>query len=75
MSKIYKNDLFKKKTVQKSRNPYFWKNPYLYGQIRTSGNTDKDPATVLQSKEVPFNPYFYVPKYRSFDPLPASDIF
>ncbi len=32
MSKTYKNGLFKKKTVQKS------KNPYLYGQIRTSGN-------------------------------------
>ncbi len=49
MSKIYKNGLFKKKSVQKSKNPYFWKNPYkngfkknpyLYGQIRTSGNTD-----------------------------------
>ncbi len=43
MSKTYKNGLFKKKSVQKSKNPYFWKNPYknpyLCGLIRTSGNT------------------------------------
>ncbi len=39
MSKTYKNGLFLKKSVQKSKNPYFWKNLYLYGQIRTSGNT------------------------------------
>ncbi len=43
MSKTYKNGLFKKKSVQKSKNPYFWKNlyknPCLYGQIRTSGKT------------------------------------
>ncbi len=36
----------KKKSVQKSKNPYFWKNPYknpdLYGQIRTSGNTAEE---------------------------------
>ncbi len=25
--------------------------------------------------EVPFNPYFYVPKYRSSDALPAPEIF
>ncbi len=35
MSKTYKNGLFKKKSVQKSKNPY----SYFYGQIRTSGNT------------------------------------
>ncbi len=46
MSKIYKNGLFKKKSVQKSKNPYFWKipykNPYKNGflkKICTSGNT------------------------------------
>ncbi len=33
MSKTYKNGLLKKKSVQKS------KNPYLYGKIPTSGNT------------------------------------
>ncbi len=36
ISKTYKKGLLKKKKfVQKSKNSYFWKNPHLYGQIRT----------------------------------------
>ncbi len=43
-SKTYKNGLFKKKSVQKS------KNPYLYWQIRTSGNTGRVfPSTLSLS--------------------------
>ncbi len=29
----------------------------------------------VEEGEVPFNPYFYVPKYRSSDALSAPEIF
>ncbi len=29
----------------------------------------------VEGDEAPFNPYFYVPKYRSSDALPAPEIF
>ncbi len=46
MSKTYKNGLFKKKEPHKSpkirTKTDFFKNLHLYGQIRTSGNTDRE---------------------------------
>ncbi len=38
----------------------------------TAYRSHRDPAAVLYA---PVNPYFYVPKYRSSDALPAPEIF